>query len=457
MLKSRYHAVFLGLTPYSLIHALLLRGRGQDVLVVDDVRLSTDTTGLRRLTVLDSVALGELGVKHQLGPLQQLKNFLRPSTVSIHLPGLQWVSGASVQDNLREFVRKFAFLQTPLLLEALARPAAELDTELERAAVEFLHWFNSPLVRTRSVAPFAGTSFAWINEFHRLISQEHARDYQGPGVALFTQLLAAYCASTDQVVKYDLSHHEAWAVGIRLLSPVWELDRRWFERELMRELADRGGHTKKTSINSWQIYQDRVEAALLDSYEGVISHDRMLVYGLPPLHGQLQCHFDVRTFRGIEFAQKAAPMVPLAERADTELMAFSSSEQMGTIMPVGLLEKTGNESRLVALVALAPGAKLEFSHHDAWQSLAAHLKRAIPFDDLALSATVPRGSWGHWIEEGPEKLSPKAALMHHERRKVAIVDRVSRTPLTGVEFWGPLRTRRFGHIGFLADLRADQS
>ena len=52
MLKSRYQAVFLGLTPYSLIHALLLRKRGREVLVVDDVRLATDSPGPRRLTLL---------------------------------------------------------------------------------------------------------------------------------------------------------------------------------------------------------------------------------------------------------------------------------------------------------------------------------------------------------------------------------------------------------------------
>ena len=84
---------------------------------------------------------------------------------------------------------------------------------------------------------------------------------------------------------------------LSLISQVWEIDCRWFERELVRELHECGGHTKKTAINSWQIYKQRVEAALLDSYEGVISHDRLLLYGLPPLDGQLQCHFDVRTFR----------------------------------------------------------------------------------------------------------------------------------------------------------------
>lgn len=257
MLKSRYHAVFLGLTPYSLVHALLLRKKGQDVLVVDDAQLATDSPGLRRLTILELKTLKDLGDKHQLAPLQQLHHFLRPSTITIHLPTTQWVSGPRVLDNLREFVRKFSFLQTPLLLESLRRPNEELHADLDRAASEFIHWFNSPLVRSRAMPVFNHNSQSWLSEFQRLLFEEHGKAYAGPEVSPLTQLLAAYSATTDQVVKYDLTAHESWAMVLRLLSPVWELDRRWFERELMRELHEQGGHTKKTAINSWQIYQQR--------------------------------------------------------------------------------------------------------------------------------------------------------------------------------------------------------
>ncbi len=128
-------------------------------------------------------------------------------------------------------------------------------------------------------------------------------------------------------------------------------------------------------------------------------------------------------------------------------------------MPLGFIESSSDgqneESRMIALVAEAPGAKQEFSYQAGLEFLTTHLHRAIPFDKFGQMDVSPRRSWGHWVEYRTEKGSPKTPLLHHERRKVDIVDRVSREPLSGVEFWGPLRTRRFGPIGFLADLRAD--
>lgn len=457
MLKSRYQAVFLGLTPYSLIHAILLRQRNQDVLVVDDGQLATDSPGLQRLTLLELMALKEIGDKYQIPSLQQLSNFLHTSTLRVHLPSSQWSSGAMVKDNLREFVRKFSFLQTPLLLQTLERPAQELEAELERAVYEFLRWFNSPLVRQRAVGPYIPHSVDWLGEFQRLVSLEQAKEYKGPELSIFTQMLAAYAACTDQVVKYELGPHESWAMGLHLLSPVWELDRRWFERELMRELHQIGGHTKKTAIHSWQIYKNRVEAALLNSYEGVISHDRLLLYGMPPLDGQLQCQFNVRTFRGLEFTWRLTPTLPVGEQTMTELTAFTSSDQMGTAIPLGFMEGRGEDTRMVALIAEAPGAKQEFSMQEAWDSLSSHLKRAAPFEPFTHTKPVSHRSWGYWVEDLGKKKTSKAPIMHHERRPVEIIDRVSRELLSGVEFWGPLRASRFGPVGFLADLRADQS
>lgn len=457
MLKSSYHAVFLGQTPFSLIHALLLRQEGQDVLVVDDAELSTDSPGVRRLGLLERAALQELGEKFQLRPLKALHHYMHPTTISIHLPSLQWMSGPTVKDNLREFVRKFNFLQTPLLLQTIERADTELQAELEKACADFVRWFNSPLVRQRPVASYGGTGSPWVDEFQRLIGEEQSRPYHGPAVSTFTQLLASYTTGMDQTVKYELSPHEAWSIGLRLLSPVWELDRRWFERELIRELHERGGHTKKTSIRSWQVYKQRVEAALLESYEGVISHERLLLYGLPPLNGQLQCQFAARTFRGIEFAPSTTRPAPVIEQVTTHLVTFTASELMGTAMPVGFFEGHGNEGRMVALVADAPTSKQEFFAQEAWNFLTQHLARALPA--VPTDALGPRGlkSWGHWVEDAATDQRPqsKTPLLHHERRKVQVVDRVSQEPLTGVEFWGPLRAQRFGTVGFLADLRGD--
>ena len=459
MLKSRYQAVCLGLSPWSLIHALLLRQQGRDVLVVDDGSLATDAPGLHRLTLLELSALKELGLKKHLPMLTDLSPFLRPTTLTVHLPAQQWVTGHSVKENLREFVRKFSFLQTSTMLATLERDGAELSAELEKVTQEFVQWFNSPIVRQRAMLCFTSSTVPWVSEFQRLISEEHARPYAGPEISPLGQLLAAYSATTDQVVKYRLTPHESWALSFRLLSPLWELDRRWFERELTRELHEAGGHTKKARIHSWQFYKNRVEAALLDTYEGVISHDRLLLYGFPPPEGQLQCLFSERTFRGVEFTWGDPLRLHPADEEAPVLTAFTSSSQLGTTLPVGFMENEGNHGRLVAVVAESLGMKQEFAYQEAWENLSGHLRRALPFGSTPWEKARPRRSWGFWVEDGvrgDKKSTPKTPLMHHERRSVEVIDRINQEPLSGVELWGPLRSQRFGLIGFLADLRWDQ-
>lgn len=457
MLKSRYQAMCLGLSPWSLIHALILRQQGKDVLVVDDQNLATDAPGLHRLTLLELASLRDLGHRKHLPLLADLSAFLRPTTLTVHLPSQQWIAGPEVLHNLREFVRKFKFLQTPSLLATLERPESELRAELERVTQEFVQWFNSSLVRQRGMLPFTSNSAAWVSEFQRLVFEEHARPYTGPEVSGLTQLIAAYSSTTDQVVKYRLDPHESWVLCFRLLSPVWELDRRWFERELTRALIAAGGHTKKSRVHSWQIYRNRVEAALLDSYEGVISHDRLLLYGFPPPEGQLQCRFKERTFRGVEFTWGDPMATPAVEEEALKLTAFTSSGQLGTTLPVGFMEQGPGHGRLVALVAEAQGMKQEFAHKEAWENLSGHLQRALPFGATPWEKAKPRRSWGFWVEEGPRaRRSPKSSLMHHERRGVEVVDRITQEPLSGVELWGPLRSQYFGAVGFLSDLRWDQ-
>jgi hypothetical protein len=120
------------------------------------------------------------------------------------------------------------------------------------------------------------------------------------------------------------------------------------------------------------------------------------------------------------------------------------------------MESHGERGRLVALVAESIGAKQEFSYQEAWETLTTHLNRATPFEQVAWQHARPRRSWGFWVEENRDSLGARTPLMHHERRSVEIIDRINQEPLSGVEFWGPLRSQRFGLIGFLADLRTDQ-
>lgn len=450
MLKSRYHVVCLGLTPWSLIHAIILREQGKDVLVVDDKGLATESPSLRWLTNLEILTLKEIGAKYQIKALQPLNPYLRRSSLGFTVGKTHWVSGATVKDNLRELMRKFDFFNTPLMQSALSRTEEELDRELAALNREFIGWLRSPPVRGRAVPAFAGSSSPWIAEFHRLSLEENHRAYQGPEISPLTQLLAAHGMAIGESVKHRFGAHELWPLVLRLLSPVWELDRRWLERELVRELGERGGQTKKAGIKSWQIYQQRVEAALLDSYEGVVSHGRLLLYGFPQADGSFQFRFKQRLLQGLQFNWGEQVATPFSDDLSPAIIGMTSSRQLGTNLPGSFLEVEGGNGRLVALVAQPPGSKPDFHSEEAWIFLSRGAQASAP--QLPWQQARFKGGWGQWLEDAHDSGDARTAWEHHARRDVDVVDRITQEKLTGVEVWGPLRSKHLGLLGLLTDL-----
>ncbi|MBY0516284.1 MAG: hypothetical protein K2P81_05215 [Bacteriovoracaceae bacterium] len=164
MLNSRYDHIFWGKTPWSLLHALLVRQKKLDVLVIDDQTLSLGSGGHRWLTYLEVGALQEIGEKFSIKELKGLEAFLRPARLKIQTPQFQWVTGLEVRDNLREFIRKFPVFQTPTLKAALNE--ANVTQDLLKVQRSFLDWFRSPQVRNRSTAPFVAAGVPWFWSFN---------------------------------------------------------------------------------------------------------------------------------------------------------------------------------------------------------------------------------------------------------------------------------------------------
>jgi len=251
-------------------------------------------------------------------------------------------------------------------------------------------------------------------------------------------------------VKHRFGAHELWPLVLRLLSPVWELDRRWLERELVRELGERGGQTKKAGIKSWQIYQQRVEAALLDSYEGVVAHDRLLLYGFPLADGAFQFRFQQRLLQGLQFNWGDLDVIPFSEDLSPALIGMTTSAQLGTNLAGSFLEVEGSSGRLVAIVAHPPGSKSDFHREEAWAFLSRGAQTCAP--QLPWQQARFKGGWGQWLEDVSDSGEARATWEHHARREVDVVDRISREKLRGVEVWGPLRSKHLGVLGLLTDL-----
>ncbi len=452
MLKSRYHAVFWGKTPWSLLHALLWRLKDREVLVIDDQSLSTASGGHRWLTGLEMGALQELGEKFQIEPLLALDSFLRPARVKVQTPQFQWVTCLNARDNLREFIRKFPVFQTPVLLQALEQH--DITADLQKVQKSFLEWFRSQQVRHRSTPAFVAAGVPWFVEFQKVLTDELTRAYRDPQDGALAQLVAGFSSATGQVVKATFSPHEAAYMATRLLSPLWELDVRWFERELLRELQGKGAHFKRAGIQSWQLGQGRVEAALLDSYEGVIGYERLLMYGFPPATGALQCVFNEKVFRGLETIWPHVETGVL-EEPRAEVTCLTGARLMGTDIPMMLLEVGPRSTHLQVLVEERPGAKPEFYRQEASDVARPFLSEALHRAPEWWETAKPGPAWDVWVEESVLAAPLKGPLALHEKRKIKIVDRERQEELSGVQYWGPLMNQRFGVLGYLTELRWD--
>jgi hypothetical protein len=454
MLKSRYHAVIWGKTPWGLLHAHLWRQKGKDVLVIDDQTLSTSSLGHQFLSMLEIGALEELIEKYSINALMPLKNFLRPARIKIQTHDFQWVSGGSATDQLRELVRKFAVFQTPELLAVVE--SGDIEGDLSRILRSYLEWFRSAQVRNRPSAPFVVTGVTWFAEFQKLLIQELTRPYQTPRDGQLSQLMTAHTAALGQVVKYNFTQHEATYLALRLISPLWELDVRWFEREMLRQLQFDGAHVKRAGIQSWQFGLGRVEAALLDSYEGVISYERLLMYGIPSSTAALQCVFQEKVYRGLESLWPHRDVIAF-EDTPAELTCFTGAKLLGTDMPLALLEVDSTATRLQMLVEERPGAKPDFYRQDAL-SVARELvtdTRLIDADQW--EALKPGHSWNVWVEEEKLVRAGNGARQLLERRVIDIVERERGSKILGVQYWGPLMDQRFGTLGYLTEVRWDMT
>lgn len=449
MLKSRYHTMFLGKTPWGLVHAYALRLKGQDVLVVDDKNISTLSASYRWLSQFEIQLLSHLAKKMDHPALGELESYLTPARLKVFTPHHQWLTGLSVKDNLREFVRKFEVFQTETLLKAIESDS--LDEDLLQMSKVFVPWFQSFEVRKKPSAPFSYTQCAWFNEFQKILISELNRPYQSEKPNELPQLVMAYFAATSQVIKYNFTHHEAAFLALKLLGPLFELDVRWMERELIRSLEAIGGHFKQASIQSWQFWDKHVEAALLDSYEGVISFDRLLLYGFPQPQAEVECQFSEKIYRGLE-SLWTHPKQNLVPQTRSELTTMTAGHLIGTDVPVMIFEEEHTQSKLHVLVEEKPAALPRFYRKEAME-LALPLVRHIMSDfDEQFSKVIESDVWDIWLEETQLNEASGQNLYLHDSRNVKVLRRNNQTELLNFEYWGPLMNKRFGTLSFLTEI-----
>ncbi len=452
MLKSRYHAFFLGKTPWGLLHAYALRKKGQDVLVVDDKNVSTSSSAYRWLSQFEVQQLQHLGEKIDHPAMGEIYSYLTPARVKVFTPKHQWVSGPTVRDNLREFVRKFEVFQTETLLKAI--DSDHLEEDLNQMAKAFIPWFQSFEVRKKPSAPFSYPQCAWLQEFQKILITELNRPYESGKPNELPQLVMSFFAATSQMIKYNFTQHEAAFMALKLLSPLYELDVRWMERELIRSLEAVGGHYKEASIQSWQFWKEQVEAALLDSYEGVISFDRLLLYGFPKPHAEVECHFKEKVYRGLETSWAHSSQELVASQR-SELIAMTAGHLIGTDVPVMILEDQPRETTLQVLVGDKPGSLPQFYRSEAMELAQPLLTHTMPHLSKSLGNFESRAAWDIWLEETQlnERVSQQVYL--HESREVEVYRRDNQTLLKDFEYWGPMMNKRFGNLGFLTEMLWD--
>jgi hypothetical protein len=216
-----------------------------------------------------------------------------------------------------------------------------------------------------------------------------------------------------------------------MLSPIYRLQDLFITTQLKRRLLLLGGDYKESSIQFWQLHNSRFENLLLESFEGVISADRVLFFSHLPVEVPFKVNSPYAVYRKTQILPQKRPATPFPP-ADLTLM--TSEEGLGSELPYEVLASYPDTAASYQWpYPELLGSKASFYEKACWNSFQ-HDTQKIPFQ-------MKEPVFG-----GIQSVTLDMRMLQNVRRGEASI--LSRLPLDivseekivqGFEYWGPFR------------------
>lgn len=446
-LSKTYEQLILGKSWPSLSFAVLEAKRGRKNLVVDDRRFKMGDKWIRHIGELEKNALQIIGRKAGVNCLSNIGACLRPSRSALLVNDKIIELGSSPIANLKELARKLPECFSEDFVGSLSRTTPE---DFDQEALAFLREASAALFGSGAAEKdfFPSPAGALEGVFQTFLAK-----LEGDNLAT-AHLRYILQALYQPMLSNNLSKAEARYLLASALSPRYEVDAKALEESLEQAYAELGGKIKRTSAQSFEVYRNRLERVLLESWEGVIGAERAFLFG----------HFD----KNLPFEYAAQSPVYHSVEAQIPLdhnfvpkfkgkrLFFSSRDRMGTDFPhweafIG----EDNVMRAAYVYAYYQGSKPSFYCHKAAEDLFASLSRLFPGLERSHWDSTASFSSGSdvWLDNSGS--SPNGARL---RLKSAIGESVTQdgNKIKDLSYCGPLRARYLGSLGYIFNMLAEQ-
>ena len=278
----------------------------------------------------------------------------------------------------------------------------------------------------------------WFKGVYKKLGEMFNREYSASKDLKYSALLHLMGVSAEEKLKTSLSPEEIPFYFFRLLSPIYRLQDFFLMTQLKRRLLILGGDYKESSVQYWQLHEQKFENLLLASFEGVISGDRVLFFSHLPEQVPFKIKTEFPIFRKTEIVplkRQATPFPP------TSLTFISDSDLLGSERPYRVLAKQNELASYQFPYPELPGSKAEF-YEKAMTLAYTKDSRVLPFEKVS---SVPRSTASVTMDLRQLRQGRKSEAPILTRLPITIAEEDHM--IQGFEYWGPFR---FKGLGLLA-------
>lgn len=437
MLKNRYNEVLIGLNLTSLVRGLISRRRGRSVLLIDDPRFRAMSYPSLFLSELEIQALQRLGKNFEIPELLELRDFLTEGNLELVLGKKRLKLGSSPLENLRELLRKF-----PVLLDA-----SDLDL-VYGANEDFNQNFLKELARFEqacfdSSSRSKGVRFdlqgpKWLKTIYSRFADLLNGEYQDTKSLESRTLLHLVGLMSEEKLKARMEPEDIPFYFFRMLSPAYRLQDFFISTQLRRRLTLLGGDFKESSVQFWQLHENRFENLLLESFEGVISGERVLFCSHLPEEVPFRVLSPYHIFRKTQVIPQKRANSPFPA---SKISFFTEEEVLGSDRPYRtLIEHEEGPAAYHWPYPELPGSKPDFYRKHCW-SMFDEDARFFPF---TMKDPVFQGVQGVTLDMRKHAEYRKSEASVLGRLPLDLVS--GEKTVQGFEYWGPFRYRSHGFL-----------
>lgn len=435
MLKNRYQEIIVGTGLMSLVRGIISLKRNRTTLLIDDQRFSSESYPGLFLSELEILSFIRLGKKYDIPELINFRQFLLSAKFNLVTQERRIKLGSSPLNNIKEILRKY-----PELLNS-----EDLDLVYAEKEEEFSTYFISELFRYEgqcyeaSMRPkgyrFELQGPKWLKSMYLKFGELLNQEYHSSKSLKYSGLLHLLGLCAEEKLKTGLGPEEIPFYFFRTLSPIYRLQDFFLASQLKRRLGILGGDYKQSSVQFWQFYENKFENLLLESFEGVISGDKVLFFSHLPEEVPFNLFSPYAFFRKTQSSPVKRITTPFPP---TSLTFMAESTLLGSERPYRVLAQGTEFSYYHWPYPELPGSKPTFYDVELKEAFKAD-SDFLPFGYGPVETTY---SGSVTLDLRPLKIDTnhENPILKRLPMEIAVSDR----PIQGFEYWGPFRYRSLG-------------